>query len=81
LENAQVDALYKKIATLPAGAKGRKELVKQLDDLVQEETPWAFGYFMKTYRLSQPRVKNYRVAQVIQNAYKYLRIDNGTQKK
>ena len=80
-ENAQFDALYKKLAVLPAGTKGRKELVKQADDLAQEESPWAFGYFMKTYRLSQARVKNYRVAEVIQNKYKYIRIDNGTAKK
>ena len=80
-ENAQFDALYKKIAELPAGAKGRKELVKQADDLIQEESPWAYGYYMKTYRLTQARVKNYVVAEVINNKYKYLRIDNGTQKK
>jgi oligopeptide transport system substrate-binding protein len=80
-ENAQFDALYKKIAILPAGAKGRKELVKQIDDLVQEESPWAYGYYMKTYRLNQGRVKNYRVAEVIGNKYKYLRIDNTLNKK
>jgi oligopeptide transport system substrate-binding protein len=80
-ENAQFDALYKKIAVLPAGAKGRKELVKQIDDLVQEESPWAYGYYMKTYRLNQARVKNYRVAEVIGNKYKYLRIDNTLNKK
>jgi len=80
-ENAQFDGYYKKIATLPAGAQGRKEFVKQADDLVQEECPWAFGYFMRTYRLSQARVKNYRVAEVIQNKYKYLRLDNQAEKK
>ena len=74
-ENSQFDSLYKKLAILPAGAKGRRDLVKQADDLVQEESPWAFGYFMKTYRLSQARVKNYRVAEVIQNKYKYIRLD------
>ncbi|MBC7396763.1 MAG: hypothetical protein H7333_04895 [Bdellovibrionales bacterium] len=80
-ENAQFDGLYKKLAVLPVGAKGRKELVKQADELAQEEAPWAFGYFMKTYRLSQARVRNYRVAEVIQNKYKYIRLDNGTAKK
>jgi oligopeptide transport system substrate-binding protein len=80
-ENAQFDALYKKIATTPAGSKGRKEWVKQIDDLVQEEAPWAYGYYMRTYRLTQGRVKNFRVAEVIGNKYKYLRIDNGTEKK
>ena len=80
-ENPQFDAIYKKLATMPAGAPGRKELVKQADDLIQEESPWAFGYYMKMYRLVQPRVKNFRVAYVIQNKFKYLRIDNGPAKK
>ncbi len=75
-ENAQFDSLYRKLSTLPAGAPGRKELIKQAEDLVQEEVPWAYGYFLKTYRLSQKRVKNFRVAEVIQNKYKYLRIDS-----
>ncbi len=80
-ESPEFDALYKKLAVLPAGAPGRKEIVKKADDYVQEESPWAFGYFMKTYRLSQARVKNYRVAEVIQNKYKYIRLDRPTDKK
>lgn len=80
-ENATYDAIYKKMAVLPAGAKGRRELVKQLDDMVQEDAPWAYGYYLRTYRLTQARVKNYRVAEVIQNKYKYLRIENAVEKK
>ena len=80
-ENATYDAIYKKMAVLPAGAKGRKELVKQMDDMVQEDAPWAYGYYLRTYRLTQARVKNYRVAEVIQNKYKYLRIENAVEKK
>lgn len=75
LENPQFDALYKKMALVPAGSKGRKEIVKQLDDLIQEEVPWAYGYFRKTYRLRQGWVKNFRVAEAIQNKYKYMRIE------
>jgi ABC-type transport system substrate-binding protein len=74
-ENPQFDSLYRKFSTLAAGAPGRKELIKQAEAVVQEEVPWAYGYFLKTYRLSQKRVKNFRVAEVIQNKYKYLRLD------
>lgn len=80
-ENAVLDGFYKKLAVLPAGAAGRKGFVKEAEELIQEESPWAYGYFQKIYRLSQARVKNYRVAEVIQNKYKYVRIDNGTEKK
>ena len=77
-ENAQFDALYKKFSVMPAGAPGRKAIVKMAEDLVQEEAPWAYGYYMKTYRMGQKRVKNYRVAETIQNKYKYIRLDNPT---
>jgi len=73
-ENPKYDALYQKLAVLPAGAKGRKEIVKKLEDIIQEEVPWAYGYYYKTYRLRQSRVKNFRVAEAIQNKYKYMRI-------
>lgn len=79
-ENSAYDALYKKMAVLPAGAKGRKELVKQIEDILQEDVPWAYGYFRKTYRLRQPWVKNFRVAETIQNKYKYMRIEHEAQK-
>lgn len=74
-ENAKYDSLYKKVSAMPAGSKGRKELVEQMEALVQEELPWAYGYFRKTYRLRQGFVKNFRVAETIQNKYKYMRIE------
>ncbi len=75
-QNEKMDALYKKIATLPAGSKGRADFVKQAEEIIQEESPWAYGYFQKVYRFSQARVKNYRVNEAIQNKYKYVRIEN-----
>jgi oligopeptide transport system substrate-binding protein len=77
-ENAQYDALYRKVSAMPAGVKGRKELVQQMEALVQEELPWAYGYFRKTYRLRHGFVKNFRVAETIQNKYKYMRIAEPT---
>jgi ABC-type transport system substrate-binding protein len=74
-ENAQFDGLYKKLAAMPAGAKGRAEIVKQAEELVQEESPWAYGYYQKVYRLNQKRLKNNRVAEVIQNKYKYFKLE------
>ena len=80
-KNASFDEIYKKIASLQAGAKGRKDLVKKAEELIQDESPWAYGYYQKIYRLSQARVKNYRVAEEIQNKYKYVRIDNAAHAK
>ena len=79
-ENDKYDALYKKMATIPAGSKERQAIVKEMEAMVQEETPWAYGYFRKTYRLRQGYVKNFRVAEMIQNKYKYMRIDKPVKK-
>ena len=79
-ENSQYDALYKKLAIIPAGSKDRQQLAKQMEDIIQEEAPWAYGYFKKTYRLRQGKVKNFRVVESIANKYKYMRLEQVTKK-
>ncbi|MBS1959569.1 MAG: hypothetical protein JST80_08875 [Bdellovibrionales bacterium] len=74
-ENASYDALYKKMALQPAASKGRKELVQKMEDLIQEEVPWAYGYYRSEFWLKQPWVKNYRSSQTLTGRYKYMRID------
>jgi oligopeptide transport system substrate-binding protein len=74
-ENAEYDALYKKMALMPAGSKGRKEIVQQMENLVQEEVPWAYGYYRKNYFLKQPWVKNFRHNETQQNRYKYMKVE------
>jgi ABC-type transport system substrate-binding protein len=75
-ENPQFDSLYKKIASTQPGSKGRAEWVRQAEAIIQEEVPWAYGYFLKIYLVSQSKVRNHHAIQVIQNRYKYLRIDS-----
>jgi len=75
MDNPKYDALYKKLATTPAGAKGRKELVQQMEDILQEDVPAAYGYYQKVYRLRQGAVKNFRAEETITNKYKYLRLE------
>lgn len=53
----------------------RSELIKQLDDLIQEELPWIYGYYLTEHVLSQPWLLNQRAAKLIQGKYKYYRID------
>ncbi len=74
-QNAQYDALYKKMAVLPAGAPGRSALIKEMEAIVQEESPWVYLTFERLYNLYHSRVKNYRTAEVIPNKYKYVRIE------
>jgi len=74
-ENPKFDELYLKIASTPPGAPGRQEWVRQAESLIQEEVPWAYGYFLRVAFLTQPRVRNHHTVLVIQNKYKYLRIE------
>lgn len=53
----------------------RSELIKQLDDIIQEELPWIYGYYLTEHELSQPWLLNQRAAKLIQGKYKYYRID------
>jgi hypothetical protein len=46
-----------------------------MENIIQEETPWVYGYYLKVYRLRQGYVKNFRVAETIANKYKYMRIE------
>jgi oligopeptide transport system substrate-binding protein len=79
-DNPEYNALYKKMAGMPAGAKGRKEIVVQMENLLQEEVPWAYGYHYKEYRLRQPWVKNFRATESIENRYKYMRVERDVKK-
>ena len=66
--------LYKKMALMNPGP-ARAALIRKMDDLLQEEVPWALGYYSTDYRLSQPWLFNYRPGEVLLDRHKYLRID------
>lgn len=71
--NAEYDRLYERMAVLEPGAE-RAALIAKLDALVQEEVPWAFGYSSTAYSLRHPWLKNFRFVEMMQNKYKYWRI-------
>lgn len=54
--------------------KRRSELIQKLEDLLQEDCPWLYGYFGTSYFVTQPWLLNYRASDVILNKLKYLRI-------
>ena len=62
------------MSILEPGEK-RAAIIQKMDDLIQEDCPWAFGYYEADYDLSQPWFKNYRGSQIILNKYKYYKID------
>ena len=68
------------MAKLSAGTK-RADLIRRMDEIVQEESPWAMLYYQSTYMLSQPWLFNYRARELATQKLKYLRIDNDIKKR
>ncbi|MCM0607086.1 MAG: hypothetical protein KA715_13435 [Xanthomonadaceae bacterium] len=72
--NPAFDKLYKTLAVVQPGPT-RTPILKQMDDLIQEDCPWALGYTVTAHRLTQSWLKNFRYSDVIQNSIKYYRVD------
>ncbi len=79
-DHPEMNALYKKMAVAESGA-ARAATVKKMDDILQEEIPWALGYYYAHYELSQPWLLNYRSNDIINNRYKYYRINKDVKKR
>ncbi len=69
--NAEYDSLYSKLTGMQPGP-ARQALVERMEAIVQEECPWAYGYYQRKYKLFQPWVKNFHSAELVPNTYKYL---------
>jgi ABC-type transport system substrate-binding protein len=79
-DNPEMNRLYEQLAQLEPGPK-RSELIKKADDILQEEVPWALGYYQSNYYLTQPWLQNYRGSMMIENHDKYLRVDRDLKKR
>jgi ABC-type transport system substrate-binding protein len=79
-ENPALDKLYEQMAVMESGPK-RAAIVQRMEDIIQEDVPWAYGYFEATYMLSQPWLLNYRGGEILQNKYKYLRVNREVKKR
>ncbi len=75
-----MNSLYEKMAVLEPGP-ARAALVSRMDEILQEQVPWALGYYHSTYRLSQPWLLNFRQSEIIQNRFKYYRVDRETKRR
>jgi oligopeptide transport system substrate-binding protein len=73
-DNPEMNKLYEQMAVIESGPK-RAAIVQRMDDILQEDCPWAMGYYHTSFNLSQPWVLNYRADGIITNTHKYLRID------
>lgn len=79
-DNPKYNALYEKMAAMEPGP-ARAKVVKEMDDIVQEDVPWAFGFYRNDYVLVQPWVRNFRASFFTRDGYKYYGVDNELKKK
>lgn len=79
-DNARYNQLFEKMSLMDPGP-ARAKLVQEMDDIVQEEVPWAFGFYSDTYVLVNPWVKNFRASFFTRDGYKYYGIDLDLKKK
>ena len=79
-DNPRYNSLYEKLAVMDPGPV-RAAVVKQMDDIVQEDVPWAFGFYRNDYVLVQPWVRNFRASFFTRDGYKYYGIDLDLRKK
>lgn len=79
-DNNHYNSLYEKMAVMDPGP-ARAAVVKEMDDLIQEEVPWAFGFYRNDYVLVHPWVKNFRASFFTRDGYKYYGVDLDLKKK
>jgi oligopeptide transport system substrate-binding protein len=79
-DNPKYSALYEKMATMDPGP-ARAALVQQMEDIIQEDVPWAYGFYRNDYVLVQPWVRNFRASFFTRDGYKYYGLDLDLKKK
>jgi oligopeptide transport system substrate-binding protein len=73
--NKKFDTYFEELKVLQDGPR-KKELMKKIESIVNEELPWVMQYYARSYILYHSYLKNYRHSDLIYNNFKYLRISN-----
>ncbi|MBI3558071.1 MAG: hypothetical protein HY074_17545 [Deltaproteobacteria bacterium] len=77
-DNAEFNKLYEQTAVMAPSAE-RTRLICKMEDVLQDEVPWAYGIFEDEYRLVHKWLKNYHTSELIYTKYKYVDLDLGDQ--
>lgn len=73
-KNPEFDKLYEKMKFLEDGPE-KQAVVDRMIEIVQQDAPWAFGYFPTSAAAFHQWVGNGKPTQIIRNHIQYLRID------
>lgn len=72
--NPEFDKLFLQVRELEDGDK-KSALMKQMENIVNRDLPWAMQYYSRNYVLFHNHLKNYRYSDIINNNIKYLRLE------
>ena len=73
-DNPEYDKLYRQLQALEDGPQ-KQAVVDQMVTIVQEDSPWSFGYFPYGGLAFQPWVYNGKPSIMIRDMAKYYRVD------
>jgi ABC-type transport system substrate-binding protein len=72
--NKKVDELYTQLPTAK-DIDSVKEITTKIEEIVSKHLPWAMQFYSRNYILFHKRVKNFRQSDLINNNFKYLRLE------
>ena len=72
--NAEYDALFEKVKSLPNSAE-RQRLIDRMVDIARRDAPWIWGVHPKEYSLRHAWIANDKPNNMARNNLKYLRLD------
>lgn len=72
--NKEVDKLYNELFHAQSASDVQK-ITKRVDEIVSKELPWIMQYYSRNYVLHHGRLKNFRQSDLINNNFKYLKVD------
>lgn len=70
-DNPEFNKLFEQIAIMPSGEE-RRQLICKMEEIVQEEVPWGYGFYEDEYRLAHHWLKNFHTAELIFPKWKYV---------
>lgn len=73
-KSAEFDKLYEKMKYLEDGPE-KQATVDRMIEIVQQDAPWAFGYFPTSAAAFHQWVANGKPTQIVRNHIQYIRVD------
>lgn len=73
-ENSKFDALFERMRNMDDGPQ-RLALIREMQEILRQDSPWVFGYHPKNFSLSHDWYRNLKPNLMANNELKYQRID------